>query len=190
MTATTPPEVERRERLMAAAARGDASWHRRGWRLRAVTPARLVRFLLVVVALATIARLIVAAWATLLPFLVGALLAYVLLPLMTLLDRWLPRWLAIVLVFAVFVVVLALALAFLIPPLIHQFTALVQALPDATAMSRLVQRFDTWLKALPPQAQQAVNNALQGHRDAAGADYGTLRHRVDHPGRSCRGAGA
>jgi predicted PurR-regulated permease PerM len=161
MTATAPPDVERRERLMAAAARGDAAWRRLGWRLRAVTPARLVRFLLVVVALAAIARLIIAAWATLLPFLVGALLAYVLLPLMTLLDRWLPRWLAIVLVFAVFVVVLALALAFLIPPLIHQFTALVQSLPNATAMSRLLQRFDTWLKALPPQAQQAVNNALQ-----------------------------
>ena len=61
----------------------------------------LAQCVLVVAALTLIGRIAWAAWDVLLPFQVGAVLAYLLLPLVDRLDRRLPRSLAIVLVFGV-----------------------------------------------------------------------------------------
>lgn len=128
--------------------------------LRSVTRAALVRFLLVVIALAIVLWLIVSAWGVLTPFVVGAVLAYVLLPVMNLLDRWLPRWLAILLVFAAFLLLVVLAVLFVVPSLIQQLVGLVQALPDAAQMHKLVQQFDAWVKTLSPQLQQFITDAI------------------------------
>jgi hypothetical protein len=41
---------------------------------------------------------------------------------------------------------------FVVPSLIQQLVGLVQALPDAAQMHKLVQQFDAWVKTLSPQA--------------------------------------
>jgi predicted PurR-regulated permease PerM len=150
------------------------AWHQLGLRLQSVTPRELVRFLLVVGALAVIVWLLASAWSVLTPFIVGAVLAYVLLPLMNLLDRWLPRWTPIVLVFVAFVAVVLLAVVFLVPPLVNQLVSLVQSIPDAKEMRRLVQHLDRQIAALPPQAQQAVNDALEQGQKALKANLGKV----------------
>ena len=62
-----------------------------------------------------IGRIAWAAWDVLLPFQVGAVLAYLLLPLVDRLDPRLPRSLAIVLVFGVGLGILVIALSYLLP---------------------------------------------------------------------------
>jgi predicted PurR-regulated permease PerM len=153
-------DAARGDRSQAATTRAGHAWQQLGLRLRSITPAAMVRFLLIVIALAIIIWLVVLAWGMLIPFIVGAVLAYVLLPVMDVLDRWMPRGFAILLVFAALTLRLVLAVTFLVPPLIQQLTGLVKALPDAAQMHTLTQQFDAWVKTLSPQLQQFVTDAI------------------------------
>jgi predicted PurR-regulated permease PerM len=150
------------------------AWHQLGVRLQSVTPRALVRFLLVVGALAVVFWLLVSAWSVLTPFILGAAIAYVLLPLMNLLDHWLPRWASIVIVLVAFLVVVLLAVVFIVPPLINQLVSLVQSIPDAKELRKLVQQLDTQITALPPQAQQAINDAVEQGQKALKANLGDV----------------
>jgi predicted PurR-regulated permease PerM len=150
------------------------AWQQLGLRLQSVTPRELMRFLLVVGALAVIIGLLVSAWSVLTPFILGAVIAYVLLPLMNLLDHWLPRWMSIVLVLVAFLAVVLLAVVFLVPPLVTQLVSLVQSIPDAKVMRKLVQQLDTQIAALPPQAQQVINDALVQGQKALKANLGDI----------------
>jgi predicted PurR-regulated permease PerM len=153
-------DAARGDRPQAATTRAGQAWEQLGLRLRSITPAALVRFLLIVTALAIISWLVVLAWSMLIPFIVGAVMAYVLLPVMDELDRWMPRWFAILLVFAGLTLLLVLAVTFLVPPLIQQLTGLVKALPDAPQMHTWTQQFDAWVKTLSPQLQQFITDAI------------------------------
>src|SRR3712207_2382362 len=113
-----PPEPP--HQLVVSAQRGRRAWQRLGLRLRSVTPSMLMRFLLVLGALAFIGYIIWMAWDVLLPFQVGAVLAYLLLPLVNRLDRRMPRPLAILLVFGVGLAVFVLALAYLLPVVVGE----------------------------------------------------------------------
>jgi predicted PurR-regulated permease PerM len=157
---TPPSDAAHDGRLGAATQQAGHAWEQLGQRLRGITPAALVRFLLIVIALAVVILLLVLAWGLLTPFIVGAVLAYVLLPVMDVLDRWMPRWCAILLVFAAITLLLVLAMIFLVPPLIQQLTEFVKALPDAAPMQTLAQRFDTWVTTLSPQLQQFITDAI------------------------------
>src|SRR5262245_50728856 len=76
-------------------------------------PARrtLARWLLVAVALYVIGWLLYNALASMTPFILGLVLAYVLLPIVNRLDRKMPRWLAILTVYAGGVVLSAVSIA-------------------------------------------------------------------------------
>ena len=60
--------------------RSKQAWRRFGLWLRSIPPAGLVRFGLTIGALVTIGWLIRVAWLALLPFVVGLVIAYILLP--------------------------------------------------------------------------------------------------------------
>jgi putative permease len=81
------------------------------------------------------------------PVLASAVIAYLLEGLVLILeDRGMPRWLAVAIVFTVFVVFLALVLFGLLPLLSRQVTELVQQLPaiisaGEKALMRLPERF-------------------------------------------------
>ena len=62
--------------------------------LLSITPSALGRALLVLVAMAALGWLAVASWPALLPFVVGGVLAYIILPLVDVLDWVMPRFLA------------------------------------------------------------------------------------------------
>lgn len=65
------------------------------------------------------------------PFVVGLLLAYLLDPLVERFARvGMPRWLAVLLVYAITVAIVAVALAIAIPPLVQQIATFTTELPD------------------------------------------------------------
>src|SRR5262245_24143971 len=80
-------------------------------RLQTVTPQAIGRGVLTVVALAGTVWLAAASWPAVLPFIVGGLIAYALLPVVDGLDKFLPRSLAaLVSVLAGVAVVIGIAL--------------------------------------------------------------------------------
>jgi predicted PurR-regulated permease PerM len=82
----------------------------------------------------------------LLPFVAGIVIAYFLNPAADRLTRWgMPRWLAAVLIVAVFVCAIAAALVFLVPLLLTQAQEFAVALPEELA--RLRALVETWARA-------------------------------------------
>src|SRR5262245_27271046 len=84
--------------------RSGRAWRRFIQRVQSITPSAVVRIALVLAATAVIVQLVSGAWVELLPFQFGLALAYITLPLVTWLSRWMPRSMA-----AIGVVILELA---------------------------------------------------------------------------------
>jgi predicted PurR-regulated permease PerM len=96
-------------------------------RLRPPTP----RVAVVIAAAVVVVAVLFAAGSAVRPFVVGLLLAYLLDPLVERFARFgLPRWLAVLLVYAITVAVVAFALAIAIPPLVQQIATFTTELPD------------------------------------------------------------
>ena len=161
MSVYNPPPTEPSDRLHAAAQRGQRAWQRFGLRVRSITPSMLVRAALVLGALVIIGAILWQAWGVLLPFQVGAVLAYILIPLVHRLDRYLPRPLAILLVFGVGLVVIVLGLGYLLPIVAEQFQGLLGIVPGPTQIARLFNRINEVVERLPPNAQAFVQNVIE-----------------------------
>ena len=158
MTASPPDTTEQPppEDLAAKMARARQAWQYLGMRVRTITPRGAARFLLVLAALWGLVRLVALTWGVLRPFVVGLAVAYLLLPLVNLLSRWLPRWIAVLVVFAGLVLVLVGAWTFVVPPLISQLAALAQALPTGGQIENFLTDLRQSWSALDPQMQQEI----------------------------------
>src|SRR5256885_13885458 len=99
-------------------------------RIQSITPSGLLRFLLVVIALAGLLWLIASAFQSLATFVIGIMLAYITLPVVNWLDHFLPRWLAVLLVILGEVALVALFFALLIPVLAGELQRFLQSLPN------------------------------------------------------------
>src|SRR5205085_11840597 len=91
---------------------------------------RLGQWLLALLALYAVGWLLISAAPALTPFVIGLVLAYLLMPIVDRLARRMPRWLAILLVYIGGIGLLAGAIAFIIPPAIDQVQQLFATLPD------------------------------------------------------------
>lgn len=161
--------------LQARALRAGRAWRRLGWRMRGITPSGLMQFCIVVGVISLLAWLIWSSWGVLTPFIVGAVLAYILLPLMHRLDRWLPRWASIVLVFAVFLGVVVVGLEYLVPLIVRQLVSLAQALPASqTQIDELRHNADKYLNSLPPATRKFVTDTLAQANTAVRQHLGDL----------------
>jgi predicted PurR-regulated permease PerM len=91
------------------------------------------------------------------PFVVGLVLAYLLdLPVERMARRGLPRWLSVLLVYAIVVVVGAQALAVVLRPLATELSTFIREFPSFTAqVADLYAHLD-----LPPALRQAVDGWL------------------------------
>jgi predicted PurR-regulated permease PerM len=105
--------------------------------------------------IAIIIALIVTASDVLTPFIVGLVLAYLLMPIVNRLSRWLPRWFAILLVYAAGAAVLGMLVVFLVPPLISQGIRLVAAATQPEGLARLAEEGLRWYRANVPASLQA-----------------------------------
>ncbi|XSG75116.1 AI-2E family transporter [Herpetosiphon llansteffanensis] len=66
----------------------------------------------------------------LLPFAFGLIFAYLLLPLVNKLERWIPRWAAILVVYVVGLGLLIGSILYIVPPAITQVKGFFESLPD------------------------------------------------------------
>ena len=109
-----------------AEARAQQGWDKLGRTLRTVAPHDLGRLLVAgAIGVATI-WLVIASWPALLPFTLGAFVAYTLLPVVNLLNRLLPRPIATLLSLVAFAVVGIAMLTVMVPALAAQVTRLYQ----------------------------------------------------------------
>lgn len=125
------------------------------------------RVALVTIMLVICLAVIVAAWEALLPFFLGMIVAYMLLPVVNFLDRHAPRllrrkgWsrpLAIAIVYIVGLGVLAGMLAYFVPVVIKQFDVLIAAFPGYLKRIDLLltNEVQDFLDRIPPEISSAV----------------------------------
>ena len=146
--------------LLTNAQKGATAWRRLGMNLRAITPTDIIRYLFVAGVLLTLIWLVTLAWPALVPFVVGAGLAYAVLPLVNSLDRFMSRRLAAVLAMLTAVGLLVLAIAAIIPVLIDQFLRFVAVLPTVDQLLEYNDRLQPLLTQLPGPLQQPVSESL------------------------------
>jgi predicted PurR-regulated permease PerM len=158
MSAEVPPEERR---LRAAAAAGEAAWQRLWLRMRSITPAGLARFLLATGGIVLVGEILLSSWLALVPFQVGLVLAYLVLPIVDLLDRVLPRWLAALVVTLGEILAVFAVIGLVLPPLALEVPLLVQALPGAGEIRALIEDARGLLETLPPEVQAAITSGVQ-----------------------------
>lgn len=126
------------------------------------SPHTLARAALVALAVGVVLALIVAAGSALTPFIFGLALAYLLMPIINRLDRRMPRWAAILLVYAIGLLILIALALFLIPPLVNQTVRLIANLARPDSLERLAADALAWYQAnVPPALQSPLEQTLQ-----------------------------
>jgi predicted PurR-regulated permease PerM len=122
---------------------------------------KAARLLLVLVALYVIGRLFYIAGSALLPFIVGLILAYLLLPLVNQLTRSVPRWVAILLVYGLAFGFFLAFVIFLVPPIIGQIGEAVRGMPSLDQIQQQSDRWLVWYYAnVPEDIQPTINTAV------------------------------
>lgn len=115
----------------------------------------IARLALVGSTIAIIIVLIITASGVLTPFIVGLVLAYLLTPVVNRLNRWLPRWAAILLVYAVGIGVVSVLLVLIVPPLISQVIRLASAITQPEGLTQLADEGLRWYRENVPASLQA-----------------------------------
>jgi predicted PurR-regulated permease PerM len=161
-----PDEVPEDAELSAVSV--DAVAATAGATFREVTPwlRRLGQWLLALLALYAAGWLLWSAAPALTPFLIGLVLAYLLMPIVDRLAEGMPRWLAILLVYIGGIGLLAISIAFIIPPAIDQVQQLFASIPDADRLLKMWNDFLQEYRALVPDSvqqpvEQGIRSALQ-----------------------------
>ena len=127
---------------------------------------RLGQWLLALLAVYICGWLLVTAAPALTPFVIGTVLAYLLMPIVDRLARRMPRWLAILLVYIGGIGLLAVLIAFIIPPAIDQLQQLFGTIPDVDRLLKMWNDLVQQYRALVPDSvqrpvEQGIRNALQ-----------------------------
>ncbi len=145
---TDETSAKQQERLVASQRTARQAWQRLWLRMQSITPRGLVRFLLVLIALAGLIWLITNAFQSLATFIIGIMIAYITLPIVDWLDRFLPRWLAVLLVIIGEIALVGVFLALLIPAVVQEIQRFVQYLPKPDQLrayfNQLAQRTHAW----------------------------------------------
>ncbi len=126
-----------------------------------MTPRQLARGVLVIGSLAAIVWVISLAWAQLLPFQLGLVLAYITMPVVNWLDRFMPRWIAATLLVLLELGAIVVGLGLLIPPLVAEVTVLLASLPDPNHVQEALNNLRAQLQLLPPPVQEAARNGIE-----------------------------
>jgi predicted PurR-regulated permease PerM len=116
----------------------------------------LARWLLVAVALYAVGWLLVNSLPALTPFIIGLVLAYLLLPMVNRLARKMPRWLAILTVYAGGIVLLVLLISYIAPMVADQIERLIASFPA------LIDRLQLRGQELFQQYQNSVPASVRG----------------------------
>jgi predicted PurR-regulated permease PerM len=156
-----PTDAHRQQRMEQAERQAAARWRRLGMVVRSITPSGLARFVLVIGAALVLGWLVVSTWPALLPFVIGAAIAYAVLPVVNMLAAVMPRLLAAVLVTLALIAALVLLVIIILRPLAVELASAFQALPGPQDIRGLIGSLNVVLAAWPPPVQDFVRTALQ-----------------------------
>lgn len=171
MTPSISNEKLAQDPLTASADEGRAAWRRLGLRLRAITPAQIVRFSLAALVILAVGWLAQTAWLSLLPFVLGGVLAYIMLPIVNQLDRFLPRVFASLLTMGTVTAVIIYTLSQLVPLIAQQVYNVAVTIPTEQEISSYTEELSAAIQTLPTPAQNLVNEWVD---ESAGAIRGQL----------------
>jgi predicted PurR-regulated permease PerM len=110
-------------------------------------------------------------WDALGPFIIALVLAYLMLPLVDRLSRFMPRTVAILAVYAVFIGIIWGFIAWLAPVVSHQVGELIKQAPTYSEQAQhWGQDFMSWYQGLPISAdvRQSIENGLRNSVGAIG----------------------
>ncbi|MBC8075800.1 MAG: AI-2E family transporter [Chloroflexales bacterium] len=121
---------------------------------------KAARALLVVAALYVVGWLFYTAGSALLPFIVGLILAYLLLPLVNRLTRSVPRWVAILMVYGLAFGLFIAFIIFIVPPIIAQVGELVRSIPSIDQLEQQSNQLLAWYNAnVPADLKPTIDTA-------------------------------
>lgn len=148
-----------------------------------VTPRQRARLILVALAVLVIWWLLNQSLDAMGPFIIALVLGYLMLPLVDRLSRFMPRTVAILLVYAAFVGAIWAFVAWLVPVVAHQVGELAKQAPRYSEQAQEWGRgFMAWYQTLPISAdvRQSIENGLRNSLGALGGAaqegvVGTLR---------------
>jgi predicted PurR-regulated permease PerM len=136
-----------------------------------VTPGQRNRLILVVLAAFVVWWLLSQSFDAMGPFIIALVLAYLMLPLVDRLSRFVPRTLAILAVYLVFVGIVWAFLAWLIPVVSRQINDLTQDIPAYSAqVQEWASDVTVWYQQLPlsDDVRQSIENSARNSLGAIG----------------------
>lgn len=133
-----------------------AEWAALRDRLQTVTPQAIGRTALTIAVVGASLWLAVASWPAFLPFVVGGLIAYQLLPVVDALDRFLPRGLAALVSVLGAVAVLIGVVLIVLPPLAAAFVKLATDFPTPDQVDQAIARLQDQLGTLPEGSRALI----------------------------------
>ncbi len=122
------------------------------------------RWLLVIGALYLVGWILWRAGTSTTPFIIGLVLAYLLLPIVKRLDRWMPRWASITAVYLVGLLVLEVLIVFVVPPAANQIEQFVRNVPgwfeqgNSFVNEQILEFNERASPEVRQQVEQQVNN--------------------------------
>ncbi|NTU64803.1 MAG: AI-2E family transporter, partial [Chloroflexi bacterium] len=141
-----------------------SAWQQLGQSTRHTKPATIARYALVLGGLAALMWLANTAWQSLVPFVVGGFIAYAVLPLVNRLDRFMPRWLASLVVVLGVLAFIVLFIATLVPLIVQQVLVLINSLPKADQLQQSTAQINQSLTTLPEPLRVAIRQMLDETR--------------------------
>ncbi len=160
----------------AARTRARERWHVLADRLRTIRPEAIAKGAIGAVLIVVSTELVAASWPALMPFLVGAVLAYAVLPLANRLDAFMPRFLAALLAELVAVGLLLGIAVLVVPPLLNGLVVVAQRLPTPEEIHAAVTSLQTQVGAIPEPMRTI---ALAVLTETAANLQGVLRELTD-----------
>ena len=134
----------------------------------------LARWLMVVLALYAIGWLLWNALPSLTPFIIGLVLAYLLLPIVNRLDRFMPRWLAILTVYVGGILLLVAAIDYIVPPVVDQIQQLIDSIPSVDRLQQMGQDLlRQYQSRVPPSIQGPIDEGVRSGLRALQANIAT-----------------
>jgi predicted PurR-regulated permease PerM len=108
------------------------------------------------------------------PFTIGLVLAYLLLPIVNLLNRRIPRPLAILIVYVVSIALIVGVFAYLVPVIVSQVQLLFASIPPIGQWQDMVNNlFQQYQSRVPPAIRQPIDEALTNALRTAQANVTT-----------------
>ncbi len=120
----------------------------------------IARWLLVALAIYAIVSLLIGAQSALTPFILGLVLAYLLLPIVNRLNKRMPRWLAILFVYIGLGVLIGISVAYIIPPAAEQIGQLVESIPTVIELEKIgADLLQVYRANVPEDLRQPIDTA-------------------------------